>query len=446
MRSFYEEWKFRHPLPDDLKHSFEKTSGKDLDWFFDDAINEKKKIDFRPSGPVLLPHGEDLPKYKKKLSISLVNRLESNEKYRLYILPALAWNEHNNFMAGAYFFNKNFVRKRVEFNIMPLYSFNNESLNGFYNILGRVPSHGKYLYRTDIGLSTVAFDHKPYGQLNHYTKIKPKVVFNFKNPNKPGSNAERSAELSYYYIQSDGPSARNFRENRSSFIVGKWKWDRKSVINNTKYEAGFEYGRNGIGLDSTKDNFVKLFAEVQQKVNYNQKKKFLKLRLFGAAFISKSNNLSSRYNIFAGNNNGFSDYLFDDLFLERNSPIDRGLLSRQLEQNNAAMRNTVPLAADKWMIGANIETTLPGILPIRAFMDLAIGDSDAANSGLPRQEIIYTGGLSLVVLEDIFEVYFPVVFSDHIESYYDATDASFFERVTFKLSIPLMNPFKFDLL
>ncbi|HCD67985.1 MAG TPA: hypothetical protein DEQ56_05865, partial [Bacteroidetes bacterium] len=46
MTSYYEKWKFKHPLPDDMKASFEQTSGKDLNWFFKDLINMEGKLDF----------------------------------------------------------------------------------------------------------------------------------------------------------------------------------------------------------------------------------------------------------------------------------------------------------------------------------------------------------------------------------------------------------------
>ena len=39
IKNYYDQWKFRHPTPDDLKASFESSSGEDLKWFFDDWLN-----------------------------------------------------------------------------------------------------------------------------------------------------------------------------------------------------------------------------------------------------------------------------------------------------------------------------------------------------------------------------------------------------------------------
>ncbi|MEO5674686.1 MAG: M1 family aminopeptidase, partial [Chitinophagales bacterium] len=46
MRRFFEEWKFRHPYPDDLRLFFEQHTGKELDWFFEQLITTTDQIDY----------------------------------------------------------------------------------------------------------------------------------------------------------------------------------------------------------------------------------------------------------------------------------------------------------------------------------------------------------------------------------------------------------------
>ncbi len=50
MQSYYETWKFKHPGPDDLKESFEKATGKDLGWFFNEVICSNKQAEFKIAG------------------------------------------------------------------------------------------------------------------------------------------------------------------------------------------------------------------------------------------------------------------------------------------------------------------------------------------------------------------------------------------------------------
>ncbi len=47
IRHFYENWKYKHPQPTDLKNEIEKCSGKDLDWLFEDLLNSTRKIDYK---------------------------------------------------------------------------------------------------------------------------------------------------------------------------------------------------------------------------------------------------------------------------------------------------------------------------------------------------------------------------------------------------------------
>ncbi len=46
-RNYFDQWKFKHPLPGDIQQVFEETSGKKLDWFFKDLIEANKNLDVK---------------------------------------------------------------------------------------------------------------------------------------------------------------------------------------------------------------------------------------------------------------------------------------------------------------------------------------------------------------------------------------------------------------
>jgi hypothetical protein len=50
IRNYFNEWKFRHPDPEDLFRSFEQTSNMELDWFWDQWLNKTWKCDYRLKG------------------------------------------------------------------------------------------------------------------------------------------------------------------------------------------------------------------------------------------------------------------------------------------------------------------------------------------------------------------------------------------------------------
>lgn len=43
---YFEEWKFKHPSPTDLQHIFERESGKDLSWVFQDLMGSSKQLNY----------------------------------------------------------------------------------------------------------------------------------------------------------------------------------------------------------------------------------------------------------------------------------------------------------------------------------------------------------------------------------------------------------------
>ena len=46
MKNYFDQWKFKHPEPRDFKRVMEKTSGIELDWYFENFIQTTKTIDY----------------------------------------------------------------------------------------------------------------------------------------------------------------------------------------------------------------------------------------------------------------------------------------------------------------------------------------------------------------------------------------------------------------
>ena len=47
MMQYYRDWEFKHPQPEDMRASLEKTSGKDLKWLFEDLIQTTNHVDYK---------------------------------------------------------------------------------------------------------------------------------------------------------------------------------------------------------------------------------------------------------------------------------------------------------------------------------------------------------------------------------------------------------------
>ena len=47
MHEYYEQWKFKHPQPEDMKKLIESSTGKNLSWLFTDLIQTTRHIDYK---------------------------------------------------------------------------------------------------------------------------------------------------------------------------------------------------------------------------------------------------------------------------------------------------------------------------------------------------------------------------------------------------------------
>ncbi|MCB0820460.1 MAG: M1 family metallopeptidase, partial [Bacteroidetes bacterium] len=47
MQAYYNKWKFRHPYPEDFKAHVQEFTGQQLDWFFDDLLTTRKRVDYK---------------------------------------------------------------------------------------------------------------------------------------------------------------------------------------------------------------------------------------------------------------------------------------------------------------------------------------------------------------------------------------------------------------
>lgn len=46
MQRYFDEWKNKHPQPEDLRQVLESSTGKNLSWFFDDLVNTDARLDY----------------------------------------------------------------------------------------------------------------------------------------------------------------------------------------------------------------------------------------------------------------------------------------------------------------------------------------------------------------------------------------------------------------
>ncbi|MFN5295073.1 MAG: M1 family metallopeptidase, partial [Flavobacteriales bacterium] len=89
MAAYFEAWKFKHPSPADIEAVFEATSGKNLDWFFQELIPSTLHVDYAVKG---------LRKTDSGYSVKVCNRGDIASPFSIEVSrngneKSLAWND-----------------------------------------------------------------------------------------------------------------------------------------------------------------------------------------------------------------------------------------------------------------------------------------------------------------------------------------------------------------
>lgn len=521
MQAYYEKWKFKHPLPDDFINHAKQFTGKDLDWFFKALMVTTEKQDWKVSkikkgdsgyklsiknksninapvsitalkndvavhsvwvdsittAPVVFPNGDydvirvdafenttdinrsnntirtkGLMKKCEGLTFKLFGDAEDQYHHQVFYSPVVGANLYNKTMLGLAFYNSLLpVKKGTEYTIMPMYAFGNKDLTGTAEIQQHFLTYG-FAKRVTLEAKAARFAHAPITGPSTYTKLQAGTNIEL-TPEHMRTSPKQSIYGRVVYILEDGYSEPDKLYSDIGFLS-----EQKREINPFSYNINYQYGY--IESIAAQADFHKLTGELTQFINYAKPKKGFTARFFGGVFLSGPQSTTGNEDLRAGNNTGLYDYTYDQLQFGRSesSVTSNSLFAQQLMYGGLQFKELYPLAAtDKWATGLNLETTIPGIIPVVLYADLAFVNVNESytdgNSGAFVEKytptFLYTSGVSLVLFKDIFRINIPIMASKAIVDYYKGKtpgsltgEQRYTERITFSLNLNKLNPVK----
>ena len=192
--------------------------------------------------------------------------------------------------------------------------------------------------------------------------------------------------------------------------------------------------------------FSKLTAEGRLRIDYNVKGKSLYLRGFAGKYIDINSGAVdySRYWL-TSSYTAANDYLYDGTYFGRSER--EGFTSRQVSIQEGGGKLSTPLysfplgRSDDWLAGINIRSDLPiGSLPIRLYFD-ATTYANADKVSPSGSSYLYTGGIELHALQDIFLVHVPLLMSpdyrDYLKSIFPGKE--FANSISFSIQLQNVN-------
>ena len=501
MQDYFEQWKFKHPYPEDLQKIFEDHLDENLSWFFNDLMKTTKKLDYKISK---YRDGQLLIKNKQAIaSPVLLSGLSNDSVIFSKAYPGFkgkkwlpvkdagnvdAFSLDQGLDAPELFSNNNHLKTkglckktrpldlqmigllddpyRTNINLLPAIGYNYYDkfmLGGLlYSSLLPLPAFEYQLMplysfgtKSLAGMGKIRYNIIPEGLLFQRVSL-------FASGKQFGYADQNG---SYYQKLKFGVDFRLKRRvmkkpmDQSVILSFTYATDMENLF--LGEERGFKpfyklqyrmknkrrispYGLS-VELQSSND-FVKANMETSYEYIYLYSKS-LQIRFFGGAFLYKSDVLSDYYSYTLSGTSGTDDYTYDHLYFARfEDPAGNDFLAKQFAENNGGFSTYSVLGrTNEWIMSLNLNSSLPipEKIQLRVYANFAVTGTTINVSEFENTDFFFWEiGAKLSVVKNVFEFYFPIVMSDPLQEYSDEVNSNYWGQIRFTLYLNKLNPFE----
>jgi hypothetical protein len=324
---------------------------------------------------------------RKPLQLRLFKDIEDPYYNQVYVMPKIEFNNiYDGLTLGAKLYNTSVLRKRFNYRFSPHYSLRSKSVTGSGSVFYTHNIENQNLFNITYGM---VGSYRSFAEDAFVTTITPSISFVFRDDNDFRKDVRDFINARFVSISRDvGPDA-VVEVVEPDYDVFNLRYVRSSpgLINYSRVFADYQYSRD--------------FSKVAINYEYrklSQDNRNYGVRFFGGLFLSNNTNPSSDYFSFALDRP--TDYLFDFNYFGRSE--DTGLFSQQIIIAEGGFKSQLePAFANQWMTTLNFWTSIWRY--IHAYGDIGL----VKNRGLDPV-FVYDAGVRLVLVEDYFEIFFPV--------------------------------------
>jgi len=457
IKSFLDKNRIKTTTAKDFETFLKSQTTKNIDWFFEDFITTRKKIDFKIKNVKITNDSITITiknKRKNNMPVSLftlnddsiisktwINNINGkktvtipkNNENRLMLnydnaIPEFNSRDNWKSLKGFFFNNKPFQLRLIKdvedpyYNqvfVMPIIEYRN-IYDGL--ILG-AKLHNKTLlrkgfnYRLSPQYGTKSKSLTGGATISYLKYIEDKNLYNI-TYGLTGSYSSYAEDLFVKritpYITFNFRNKTDFRSNKFQALNFRYiNISRDEDINNISgnTEPDYEiFNARYINTNPGLINYYKWFTDFQLSknfgklsFNYEYRKLFesnrqLNIRFFAGTFLYNNNPLNTDFFSFALDRP--TDYLFDYNYLGRSE--ESGIFSQQLIIAEGGFKSKLETPfANQWISTFNLSTTLWKYVQ-------AYGDIGLVKNKFQSAKFVYDSGIRLNLVTDYFEVYFPI--------------------------------------
>lgn len=445
MQTYYQQWQFKRPYPEDFKKLFEEVSGKNLDTIF-----------------ALLAKKGELTKQTNKKDIRLQTffGMKETEKHNyIFVAPAIGYNFYDKLQFGVLLHNYTLPTSKLQFVVAPLYATKSKQVNG----LGRVGYTfypGNSGQKFEIALAGATFSGDDFTDSTNtthqqrFSKIVPSLKYVFAKTN-PRSSITKFIQWKTFFIKEQGLLFTRDTINAVDVITypvkSRYVNQLSFVIENNR--SLYPY-KGTLQLDQG-EGFARLAFTGNYYFNYANKGG-MDVRFFAGKFFYLGDKTfikqfeTDRYHLNMTGPKGYEDYTYSNYFVGRNEY--EKFSSQQIMIRDGGFKVRTDYLSDKvgktddWLAALNFTTTIPDKinplavlpfrLPLKVFVDIGTY-ADAWKKNAATGRFIYDAGLQLSLFNNVVNVYFPILYSKVYKDYFKSTipDKRFVKNIAFSIDL-----------
>ncbi len=426
IQNFYKQYTFKHYTLDDLKNSMEKSTGKNLSWFFEDYLHQEvaDKIGIKnlenvgDTYTLALHNPYHYPVQAAMIGITgdttFVNDgqfftdsivFTSKEAFKRVVIDPL-WHTQDNYRTDNSIKSKGFIKNLAPFQIRPIGALDNINKHQLYftpfmggnaydKFMLGMSFYNRFLPAKHLELLVTpmyAFGSKQFNwdaQADYYFTPRSTWVRQIKlgvNSRSYSIQAEPQVEKMYKLqghialdLQRKGLTLwkqqlqiRNVTIWRKNAYIDIFKQEDNYNISELSHIAKYEHKifpfSSQVRAQFGK-RFGRLLISSDVGVKYGRLHGYFRMRFFAAAMLYKRDDLRFAYNkqhtLTVQAENGSTDMLYDHIYLGRYET--EGLWSRQIFNDMGGFRTITPML-QSWQNGQ----TVNGLLTITGTADFPL--------------------------------------------------------------------------
>ena len=427
MKTYYGEWKFKHPYPNDFKNVVEQTSGKNVDFHF----NKLYQSNIEQSNS------------KSPIKTAFIFPQKNTAQYQfISFSPTATYNFYDGIRLGATIHNYQLPLPKFQFLLNPSFGTSSSKLNLFgrasYNIYTRkswleiAASYQQYTYDNFISDAGTKFNLG-------ITRFVPSIKYTrYKNDLR---STERTViGFKTFYLNQENLL---FSGNKINTVKTK-SYINRLYISKFDNRVLYPYHVN-LTIDQGED-FVRAGLTAKQFFNYPHQKGGIEARFFaGKFFYLKSKTFlqqyyTDKYHLNMSGSKGYEDYTYSDYFIGRGE--FEGWRSQQIMERDGFFKARTDYLGNKvgksddWLIATNFNIDVPGFPELKLFADVGTyAEAWVDNPATGR--FLFDAGIQLSLLNNTVNIYAPILFSKVYRDYNKSIlgDKIFSKTISFSINL-----------